>query len=121
MKYLNYIISFFKNLWFTQRFFALAVFVIVLFVISFVIEIVFLLAQLALVALAVISIVDIFILYNSKEAFSCERQSQKLLSNGDENTIKIGVKNLSSFDFDVELYDELPEQVQKEIFILVSL
>ncbi len=113
MKYLNYIISFFKNLWFTQRFFALAVFVIVLFVISFVIEIVFLLAQLALVALAVISIVDIFILYNSKEAFSCERQSQKLLSNGDENTIKIGVKNLSSFDFDVELYDELPEQVQK--------
>jgi len=87
-----------------------------LFAISFVFNIVFLAAQLALLALAVISFVDLLILYKNNKAFAAERISQKLLSNGDENTIKLVVENLTSFDFEVELYDELPEQVQKRDF-----
>lgn len=79
-------------------------------------DIVFLFAQIALVGLAVISLVDLLVLYKTRNAFAAERVSQKLLSNGDENTIKLIIENLSNFDFDVELYDELPEQVQKRDF-----
>ncbi|MCB0537534.1 MAG: DUF58 domain-containing protein [Bacteroidetes bacterium] len=113
MKVLNYIASFLKNTWFTKRFFALGAVVVLLFALGFVWAFLFFIAKIVLLILLATTLVDVFVLYKNKKAFEAERISQKLLSNGDENPIKIRLKNLTSIFFDVVIYDELPEQLQQ--------
>lgn len=113
MKVFNYIILFFKNTWFTKRFFALGAIVVLWLVLGFVWSFLLFLAKIVLLILVATTIVDIFVLYKNKIVFEAKRISQKLLSNGDDNTIKIRLKNLTSIYFNVAVYDELPMQLQE--------
>lgn len=109
-------ISFFKNTWLTQKFFIAMASIIVLFCFSFVWKFLFFIAMALLVLLALASLFDLFILYRKKEVFSATRQTQKLLSNGDNNKIQLHLENHSNYPFSLKLYDELPEQLQKRDF-----
>lgn len=116
MKKLKNIFNFYKNIWFSRRFFIIAGLIILLFAISFALPILFIVAQAALVLLAVITLVDVFVMHHKKELFTAQRHTQKLLSNGDKNPIKLQIENQSGFSFDAEIYDELPQQLQKRDF-----
>jgi uncharacterized protein (DUF58 family) len=66
--------------------------------------------------LTILTIVDIFILYKTKNAIEVERFLPERLSNGDENKISLTFKNQYPFVAHLSLIEELPYQFQKRDF-----
>ena len=66
--------------------------------------------------LSILTIVDIFILYKTKNAIEVERFLPERLSNGDENKISLTLKNQYPFVTHLSLIEELPYQFQKRDF-----
>lgn len=116
MKIFRAIKEVFSNLFLSSRFFQLFSVIILLFILSFPLGILFPLA-LATLTLAIIAVfVDIFLLFNQKVAIKSKRILPKVFSLGDENTIKIFIKNLSNLNLNLSIIDELPIQFQKRDF-----
>ena len=110
------IIDFFKNTWFSTRFFWISSSVIILFAFSFVVPFLFWIGLLIAFAIIIVSLIDVFLLYYYTLPFICERKTSKLLSNGDDNNIELILKNLTTLALTVDIYDELPWQLQKRDF-----
>ena len=68
--------------------------------------------------LAVLFIVDSLLLFNQKDAIYSQRILPEKLSNGDENSVKIDIKNNYPFWVDLKIIDEIPFQFQKRDFLI---
>ena len=68
--------------------------------------------------LAVLFIVDSMLLFNQKDAIYSQRILPEKLSNGDENSVKIDIKNNYPFRVDLKIIDEIPFQFQKRDFLI---
>ena len=68
--------------------------------------------------LAVLFIVDSLLLFNQKNAIYSQRILPEKLSNGDENSVKIDIKNNYPFRVDLKIIDEIPFQFQKRDFLI---
>ena len=68
--------------------------------------------------LAVLFIVDSMLLFNQKDAIYSQRIFPEKLSNGDENSVKIDIKNNYPFRVDLKIIDEIPFQFQKRDFLI---
>ena len=68
--------------------------------------------------LAVLFIVDSMLLFNQKYAIYSQRILPEKLSNGDENSVKIDIKNNYLFRVDLKIIDEIPFQFQKRDFLI---
>jgi len=66
--------------------------------------------------LAVFFVLDILILFSSKNGVEAERIMPEKLSNGDENPIAITIKNFYTFSITVKVIDEIPFQFQVRNF-----
>ena len=66
--------------------------------------------------LAVLFIVDSLLLFNQKDAIYSQRILPEKLSNGDENFVKINIKNNYPFRVDLKIIDEIPFQIPKKGF-----
>lgn len=66
--------------------------------------------------LAVFFVLDILILFSSKNGIEAERTTPEKLSNGDENPIVISLKNFYTFSIKVKVIDEIPFQFQVRNF-----
>ncbi|MGK0449125.1 MAG: hypothetical protein ACJA2M_002928, partial [Polaribacter sp.] len=73
-------------------------------------------SKVLLFMLSILTIVDIFILYKTKNAIEVERFLPERLSNGDENKISLNLKNQYPFVAHLSLIEELPYQFQKRDF-----
>jgi len=62
--------------------------------------------------------VDYLLMFNQKNGISAQRILPEKLSNGDENPIKIDIKNNYNFTVDVKVIDEIPFQFQKRDFLI---
>ena len=70
-----------------------------------------------LLTLVVIAfIVDYLLLFNQKKAVQAQRILPEKLSNGDQNSIKIDLKNNYPFTIKTKMIDEIPFQFQKRDF-----
>lgn len=70
-----------------------------------------------LLTLVVIAfIVDYLLLFNQKNAVQAKRILPEKLSNGDQNSIKIDLKNNYPFTIKTKMIDEIPFQFQKRDF-----
>lgn len=69
-------------------------------------------AQLALLVLAALSIVDAIILYSIKQGIKAERKCQDKFSNGDNNEISIYLQSKYNLVLFTEVIDEIPFQFQ---------
>ena len=56
------------------------------------------------------------LLFITKEPIKAQKNFARKLSNGDENFVKIDIKNLYGFNIKTKIIDEIPFQFQKEIF-----
>ena len=65
----------------------------------------------------VLVLIDIFILYNTKNAINVNRYLPERLSNGDVNKISMKLQNLYAFPAHVSIIEEIPYQFQKRDFI----
>jgi uncharacterized protein (DUF58 family) len=101
-----------KNLFLTNRLFWLLGGFIVLFGLSFAVEVLLPVVQ-ALFVLAMAALVlDGWLLFNKNVRVTAERELPKLFNLGDANAIRIKVQNLANLKLDIGIIDELPVQFQ---------
>ncbi|MEW6470389.1 MAG: DUF58 domain-containing protein [Bacteroidota bacterium] len=109
-------IRLFRHLYITNRFFAVFGAILVLFVLSYLFEVLFPVAQaLTVIALAV-TLSEIFILFNPYVKVECRRTMPKALSLGSVNHLRIQVENRFGISLRAQVVDELPAQFQQRNF-----
>lgn len=108
----------FKPLYIQPRFFYVGIGIVVLFGLSYFIPILFNIAQLSILVLVVLFIIDFLIIFIGKHKIEAHRILPDKFSNGDENLIKIKISNNYTFTTHIEIIDEIPEQFQVRDFKL---
>lgn len=103
------------KLFFTSRFYIAIGLIVALFAFSFYVDYIFQLAQMLLLVVIVIAVADVYLLFSSSK-FSCTRETGKVLSLSDENSIRLHVKNNFNFNTNIEIIDEVPYQFQMRDF-----
>ncbi|MEZ5028714.1 MAG: DUF58 domain-containing protein [Ferruginibacter sp.] len=109
---MNLIKKYIGALYLTNRFYLSMALCIVLFIVSFFIPVLFTAIQILLLVLAVLCIIDYVFLFIIGKPPAAKRIMADRLSNGDENTIVLQVKNNMPFTVDMDIIDELPVQFQ---------
>jgi uncharacterized protein (DUF58 family) len=105
-----------KSLFISRRWYQLGVAVVVLFVLSYGIPVLFLVAKLALLFLVVVMLLDYVVLFATRQPVEVERQMADRFSNGDENKVQLRARNRYPFPVSLRIIDELPEQFQRRDF-----
>ncbi|WP_294312421.1 DUF58 domain-containing protein [uncultured Chryseobacterium sp.] len=106
-----------KNLYINTRFFFALIAVGILYVFAFFFPFVMMIAHGILLLCFLAAMVDGLLVFNQKNGISAQRILPEKLSNGDENPIKIDIKNNYGFKIHVNIIDEIPFQFQKRDFL----
>lgn len=109
---------FYKSLFISRRWYWLFVSVILLFILSFGISLLFTIAQLLLLFVVVTSMLDYLILFTRKDPVLVQRELSDRFSNGDQNPVKLVLTNQYPFRIRYRIIDELPDQFQRRDFRL---
>ena len=88
------------------------------FFISFFVKWMFGVAEVLLFLLVLVTMIDIFMLYTGKKGIVAEREVPDKLSNGDDNIIRINLKNNYPVRISLDIIDEIPFQFQKRDFLI---
>ena len=107
-----------KSLYINNRFFFTLIGVGVLYVFAFFFPFLIYFAHIALLLCFLAAMVDYLLLFNQKDGILAQRILPEKLSNGDENPIKIDIKNKYSFKIKTKIIDEIPFQFQKRDFLI---
>ncbi|WP_295221932.1 DUF58 domain-containing protein [uncultured Chryseobacterium sp.] len=107
-----------KNLYINTRFFFALIAVGILYVFAFFFPFVMMIAHGILLLCFLAAMVDGLLVFNQKNGISAQRILPEKLSNGDENPIKIDIKNNYGFKIHVNIIDEIPFQFQKRDFLI---
>jgi uncharacterized protein (DUF58 family) len=105
-------ISLFKQIFFTVRFFVIAAVIIATFAFSFVLHWLFPVGEILLLLLFAATIADSVLLFNRKNSIGATRKVPNIMTLGDENKIEISVKNNCNFKIFADILDEIPYQFQ---------
>ena len=108
--------TFFKQLYLRNSFFLYWAAVVMLFCIGFGVPFLYLIAQVALIALMAITMLDLFMLFFNKSKIGAIRIVNTQLSLGDKNTIRIKVSSTYNMPVSLRIIDELPYQLQVRDF-----
>jgi uncharacterized protein (DUF58 family) len=114
LKKVNYI----KDIFLQPRFFWALGICVALFVLSFYVVAFWPVANIALILLVLLLLLDYGLLFFRKPYISANRIVEPKLSNGDENDVQIIVSNYSNMLLHIEVIDELPIQFQKRDFLI---
>ena len=107
-----------KQLYLSNRFFLLFGTVSLLFAVSYVLPWLFWVAVAAACLALGLAGVDAWRLYAHPKPILVNRRLPKVMTLGDENTVRITLKNTTGHRYEVELLDELPMQFQKRDFTI---
>ena len=107
-----------KNLYINNRFFFALIGVGILYVLAFFFPVVMWIAHGLLILVFLVFMVDFLLIFNEKKGIEAQRILPEKLSNGDENPIKIDVKNNYPFKIKAKILDEIPFQFQKRDFLI---
>lgn len=112
--------KFFKSLYLQQRFFIALGVLVVLFVFAFFFNRLIDYLKIGFFVIIVLLIVDILILYGSKNTIKARRNLPDKLSNGDKNLIELLVTNSYAMTVEIKVIDELPVQFQERDFKIIE-
>jgi uncharacterized protein (DUF58 family) len=104
--------KFLSRLFLSYRFFIALLFIAVVFVVSFVFPLFFLVGQGLLALLLAIVLLETFILFVKSNPIEGDRKVSNPLSLGDENMVRINIKKNYSFTITLQIFDNLPYQLQ---------
>ena len=107
-----------KSLYINLLFFYILMGIGGVFFISFFVKWMFGVAEVLLILLVLVTIIDIFMLYTGKKGIIAVREVPDKLSNGDENIIRISLKNNYPVPVMLDIIDEIPFQFQKRDFLI---
>lgn len=105
-----------KNLYINNRFFFTLFGVGFFYILAFFVPVLVWVAHSLLILVVIAFIVDFMLLFNQKNAVQAQRILPEKLSNGDQNSIKIDLKNNYPFTIKTKVIDEIPFQFQKRDF-----
>ena len=105
--------DFYLSLLLTRRTYTILAAIVILFIASFYIIQLYAIAKAALVLLCVLILIDILVLYSSKNGFKASRSTPERFSNGDTNPIRLTIQNNYPFAASVVIIDEIPFQFQE--------
>ncbi|MDC8003529.1 DUF58 domain-containing protein [Aureisphaera galaxeae] len=108
--------NFFKSLYIRPIFFFANAGVVVLFILSYFVPILFGIAQLTILALLLVFFIDMLFIFVGKNRIEASRVLPEKFSNGDPNTISIELQNNYPSRIFCEIIDEVPIQFQKRDF-----
>lgn len=111
---------FISDLFLPMRFYFVAGFCALLFVVSFFAETIFPFARIIFYSALLLIIVDYILLFFPGRSPVARRFVADRLGNGDDNTINIRIRNRMFFRVRMEIIDELPEQFQERNFKLTQ-
>ncbi|WP_143884880.1 DUF58 domain-containing protein [Chryseobacterium binzhouense] len=109
-----------KKLYINTRFFFALIGVGMLYILAFFFSFFMILGHSALLLVFFVAFVDYLLVFRPKDAVLAQRILPEKLSNGDENFIKIDIKNNYIFKINVKVIDEIPFQFQKRDFLIVK-
>lgn len=109
---------FYLSLFFARRWYWLLVGVICLFVIAYGVPFLQVIAQLLLLFLAVVTLLDYVVLFTRREPVTVVRRLSDRMSNGDVNPVHLEVTSRFPFPVVLRIIDELPDQLQERRFHL---
>ncbi|ATL75974.1 hypothetical protein IQ37_12555 [Chryseobacterium piperi] len=107
-----------KNLYINTRFFLTLIGVGMLYVLAFFFPFLMMVAHLVMLLCFLAIMVDYLLVFNQKDGVFAQRILPEKLSNGDENPIKIDIRNNYSFKINTKIIDEIPFQFQKRDFLI---
>ncbi|GAC1707917.1 MAG: DUF58 domain-containing protein [Flavisolibacter sp.] len=84
-----------------------------LFITSYYIPAFFIIGQVTLVLLAIVTLVDVWLLYRSGVSIEGKRLMEERFSIGEENKVRMDIKNDYEFPVSCTIIDEIPFQFQK--------
>ncbi|WP_394759442.1 DUF58 domain-containing protein [Flavobacterium sp.] len=105
-----------KQLYINNLFFYSLIGVIVVFCLAFIFPALYNAAWYLLLVLLSFFALDFIILFSSKKGIEAHRITPEKLSNGDENSVVINVKNFYTFPVFAKVIDEIPFQFQVRNF-----
>lgn len=108
--------KFFKPFYIQPRFFYVGIGIVVLFALSYFIPLLFNIAQLSILVLALLFFLDFLIIFIGKNKLETTRVLPDKFSNGDKNQIKLNINNNYLISVYLEIIDEIPEQFQVRDF-----
>ena len=108
----NIIRAFFKLLYLPYEFFIGLLIIVTLFVFGFIFPAMFLVAQATLGLFLALCILEFFVLNIKKQPIAGMRNVMNPLSVGDDNLVKLSVKNRYNFTVRTVVYDNPPKQLQ---------
>jgi uncharacterized protein (DUF58 family) len=107
-----------KNLYINNRFFFTLIGVGILYVFAFFISFLMIVGHIILLLVFLAAMVDYLLVFKEKNGISAQRILPEKLSNGDENPIRVDIKNNYSFKINTKIIDEIPFQFQKRDFLI---
>ncbi|WET48564.1 DUF58 domain-containing protein [Chryseobacterium indologenes] len=107
-----------KNLYINTRFFFTLIGVGILYVLAFFFPVLMWAGHIALLICFLAAMVDYLLIFNQKNGIQAQRILPEKLSNGDENFVKIDIKNNYNFKITTKIIDEIPFQFQKRDFLI---
>ena len=110
--------SFLKPFYIQHRFFYVGIGIVVLFGLSYFVPILFNIAQISMLVLFAIFLLDVLIVFIGKDKINANRILPEKFSNGDQNIIQLTVNNNYPFIINCTIIDEVPEQFQIRNFNL---
>ncbi|MFI5123731.1 MAG: DUF58 domain-containing protein [Chitinophagales bacterium] len=115
---MNGIKRLYLSLFFGKRFYWLLASIILLFIFSYGLPLLFEIARVLLMLFLPVCLLDWLILFLNRKSVTVQRNVSDRLSNGDENHIQLIIKNAYPFRVSLQLIDELPEQLQIRDFLI---
>ncbi|KQK24249.1 cell division protein FtsB [Chryseobacterium aquaticum] len=107
-----------KNLYINNRFFFTLIGVGILYVFAFFFSFLMIVGHIVLLFVFLAAMVDYLLLFREKDGILAQRILPEKLSNGDENPVKVDIKNKYSFKITTKVIDEIPFQFQKRDFLI---
>jgi uncharacterized protein (DUF58 family) len=107
-----------KNLYINNRFFFTLIGVGILYVFAFFFSFLMVVGHILLLLVFLAAMVDYLLLFREKDGILAQRILPEKLSNGDENPVKVDIKNKYSFKIYTKVIDEIPFQFQKRDFLI---
>lgn len=108
--------KFFKPFYIQPRFFYSGIGIVLLFGLSYFIPLLFNIAQLSILVLTLLFLLDFLIIFIGKNKIEASRILPDKFSNGDKNRIELSIHNNYPISVYLEIIDEIPEQFQVRDF-----
>ncbi len=108
--------NFFKSFYIQPRFFYSGLCIIALFVFSYFVPVLFGVAQLLILVVVILFVVDVAMVFAGSTKISGKRVLPDKFSNGDANQVDIIINNHYPFAIDATVIDEVPVQFQMRDF-----